>query len=223
MPTLSIRMLALTLPIAMAAAGQPPPDETRTWVPGEAIVRFSPDSGAAAAVGQALEGRLHEEPALVAAVEALSERLDLALRAKQLTSGSEVVLEIDREKLEARLLDRVREDARVEEALVAGTTDESPFADPRIEIRVRFPAASEAARTVAAARAEEDDTSCDLDVLGRSLTGGLELPFGFRASGETEMVLRVGLRELTEILLDRLRAEPEVQSAEPNRLLGIGT
>jgi hypothetical protein len=206
-------------PGAQGAQTDAPGPEGQDWMPGEAIVRFAPASATGAAVRRALSGKLERDPGLTAALQALSERLHLPVRAQGLGAHGEVVVEVERPALEAKILASLRSDPRVEEVAGVDTSGESPFRDPWIEVRARLSAATEAGRTVAAAWAATDKSSPDLQALARSLTPGVDLPLRVEATGESELTLRAGLRELTDELLLRLRRDPEVESAEPNRVL----
>jgi hypothetical protein len=196
----SVTLLAggLMLAASMARCEEERPPS----VPGELIVKFRDSSPG----GEAMAGASSPaDEAVERYLAAASREIGIPLAAESLTSGGELLLEIDQGELIARLLAKLGTDERVaaaEEIPVARETLEVP---PR-RVRVRF----------ASGRMK----SAEIETFAREL--GRELGFGLvsRKAGRSETVLSVDLAALTEELLSRLEEHPDVEYVQRNAVLG---
>lgn len=211
-------LLAFTAAVALATAGpceEPGRAAEERFVAGELIVGFAPDSPierALAGSGGALEGNA----ALAEGLAALSREVGVPLAARQLTSGGELLLAVDRDALVEECLRRLRANPNVERAerLPQPATI---LPSPREELRVVLRPGSEAARLAAAAR-EAGEQPPALAALASLLLPDHPAHPTARLGVETEVVLTLDLEALTLDLATRLEARPDVRSVELNRL-----
>lgn len=82
--------------------------------PAELIVKFVSGSEASQAAANAMQTGVTENQPLQDVVDNLSTQMGIPLLVRQITSGQEVVLSIDTEKLIPELMERLRQRADVE-------------------------------------------------------------------------------------------------------------
>ncbi len=213
-------LLGIGLALAAALArGQPPPQENPPFVPGQVIVKLTADGAGGQALAQADRDHLETDTGLAQYLATLSRELTVPLRIERLTSGGELVLAIDLEKLRDELLARLRSDPQVENARDRKITPETGLVELGVEALVQLKTGSEAAATVQAAHAQGLKTSPQCQALARDLVAIQDYQPEIRISGSSEIVLGIDLRDLTKDLVKRLRERPEVEHAQLNILL----
>lgn len=215
-------LVALAAVAAVAAAGPcgaPGRAAEEPFVVGELIVGFEPASPIGRASAEA-GGGLKGNRALDQGLAELSREVGVPLLARQLTSGGELLLVLDREALVAEWLGRLRRNPNVEgaERLAHG---ETILPLPREEVRVGLRPGSEAARLATAAHRGGAQPP-DLGALESLLSPHPLAPTAVRLAGESEVVLSLDLEALTLSLVRRLERSPDVGSVELNRLADPG-
>lgn len=185
-------------------------------VPGDVIVKFREASEAGALVARAM--RAGSEPGPAAAIaERLSAELGIALAAVRVTSGRELVLSIDRERIFVALEQSARRDAAVRHVMRVSPPD-TVLASPQLTIVVDFQPGSEPAGLLR--RAGEKRVSADeLQALVARLARGVKpLPTGTpKESGR--LALTVDVVALTRDLVGRLKLRADVDYAQPSYVL----
>jgi hypothetical protein len=206
-PWISLVLLSALAASPPACAQTPAPVQDAaqslpaTIVPGELVVRF--------AKGSALAERVAASPApagdeaLAAEIARSLGSLGVPLAARSVTSGGELVLTIERERLREMLVERLT--ARAEIAAAE--------AEPERK-RVR-PASSFAVRVVELAKGTEAGA---LERATAEIAGETGWPLALAPGAETPRVV-LDLSRLTLALLERLRARPDVEYAQPNQAL----
>jgi len=177
-------------------------------VPGEAIVHFKAGGAAGQLVTRATGGDADATGRLDAFLTSLSSELALPVKRKRIGSGGDVVLALDLPELASRLLTHVRADPRVTRAM---------FLEDGSEVGVELKAGSAEAREVE--RRPPGKPSRVLSELAESLARAFGFPVTGRVSEKRQLVLAVDARALTLRLVERLRAHPDVEYAETNRVL----
>jgi hypothetical protein len=183
------------LAIGSAGANGPVPRAVGT---GDLIVRFTEGSVADKLVERALPAA-DPVPLVAPLAERLGRSLDADLLALGLTSGRELVLAIDRQRLAARMLARLRADSAVRSAEVPpGQAQRLPASTLAFKVQL--------AGNGSAAQA-----------LGSRL--GAAGPLRIAQAQGTDLTLEYDVAAWAEQLVQRLQREPEVRYAQLNRVL----
>lgn len=189
--TRAFRRVALVPIMAATVSAQSP-----RFVPGQVVARFVPGSEASALVVR-VAGR---QPLDLAGLSPLADRLGqgagVPLKASGLGGGHYCTFSLDLRELGDRLARRLRERQRVERVDIPPDT-------VSITLVVWFSPGSEESRMPPAR-------------LVPSLERELGVPLTGEASGQGSMVLRVNLDALTLSLVERVKALPDIESAQPN-------
>jgi hypothetical protein len=160
------------------------------------LAKFVPGSEASVLVVRAAE----QQPVDLTALEPLADQLGqgagVPLKPSALGSGHFCTFSLDLRELGDRLARRLRERQRVERVEMAPDT-------ATITLTVAFSPGSEESRMRPAR-------------LVSSLERELGVPLTGEASGRGRVVLHVNLEALTLSLVERVKALPDVQSAQPN-------
>jgi hypothetical protein len=175
---------------------------------GQVIVKFTAQSEAGQALARidlATIGAPAGDARLSEIARALGERIGVPLRLENLTSGRELLLAIDREKLAAAVAERLRRRADVQGVEVA---DPTGSAGPRLA--VAFAPGSALAKTVAS------EARVALELPPGKIGGPLEVEAAVQSSDRDRAVLALDLDALLSGLLARLEADPEVQYVQRN-------
>ncbi len=211
-------LLAFAAALALSASGpcdEPGRAAEERFVAGELIVGFAPGS----AIERALAGsggRIEGNAALADGLAALAREIGVPLVARQLTSGGELLLAVDRDALVEECLRRLRANPNVERAERVAQP-QTILPSPREELRVVLRPGSEAARLAAAAH-EGGEPPHALAALASLLLPDHPAHPTARLAGEIEVVLTLDLEALTLDLAARLEERPDVRSVELNRL-----
>lgn len=199
--------------LALAAVADGP----ARFVAGDLIVRFTVTSAAGALVTRAVHGDPAAQAQLPALAARLSAELGTALVAVRVTSGSELLLAIDREALLADLAQHVQRDPAV-----TGTRPLAPaptvLPPATIALAVEFAPASPPAQLLQRAAAGEH-RSRDIDALAARLTAGFDPSPSGQASESGRLVLSLDIVALTLDTIERLQRRTDVEYAQPSQLL----
>jgi len=200
-PILLLAALAATSPAPAQTATPAPETLPAAIVPGELVVRFAKGTPLAERVARSAAPAADE--ALAAELARSLAPLGVPLAARQVTSGGELVLTIERERLREML-----------EARLTACTEIVATA-PEPERKLVRPASTFAVRVVelapgADAAALERATAAVAQETGWPLAVATD-------AGVSRVVL--DLRQLTLTLLERLRARSDVEYAQPNQAL----
>ncbi len=197
--------------------GAPPPEPPAArFMAGELIVKFGDSTPAAEVLGGTARGNPAEDPRLTAYVDGLGETLSLPLTVRQVTSGAEILLEVDVPALVEAALGSIREQQGVADARAVPTPAGGAL-QPSAACTVRFAAGSDGAVATAAAVADGKSTSEGLDALVGELSRELALPLLYRVAGD-RLEITIDLPAVTESLAERLQEMPEVEYVELNQL-----
>jgi hypothetical protein len=186
-------------------------------VAGDLIVKFSDRSDA----GQAVVRAMGADQALadVAPVATrLSAELGVPLVAARVTSGRELVLSVDRAKLERTLTQRLGRDPAVR-----GVTRVAPpkavLPAAQITVAVELAPNSEARRHVQEATQAGRQTTAEIDALVAKMAAGVEPRPTGRVTERGELVLAIDVAALTRELVERLKRRPDVEYAQPSQIV----
>lgn len=199
--------------MAAAAAANGP----SSFVAGDLIVKFTEASGPGRAVARAM--RAEQLPDEITAIATrLSAELGVALAAARVTSGRELVLSIDRERLARTLRQRLKRDPAV--------GDVTPLEPPKtvrpaaqLAFVVDLAADSEARRQVEqAVRAGRRTTPEVNSLVARLTANAYPKPTG-HVSARGELILTVDVAALTRELIERLKRRPDVEYAQLSHIV----
>ena len=166
------------------------------FVPGQVLARFVPGSDASALVVRVAERQPLDLTGLTGLADRLGEGAGVPLKPTGLGSGHFCTFSLDTRELGDRLARRLRERQRVERVEVSPDT-------ATITLTVAFSPGSEESRMRPAR-------------LVASLERELGVPLAGEASGQGRIVLHVNLEALTLTLVERVKALPDIESAQPN-------
>lgn len=187
----------------------------RPFALGEAIVLFKSGSEAGRLVASIPAGSDRPGAGLTGSIGNLSRELGTPVRLKQLLSGGNVLLEVDRVELCARIAERLgaRSGVKHTQALA-----QSPGSPRTVGVRVEFDEHSPEAATVESTAGAGRETDPALQALADALAAGTGLSFRPAAAPARQLLLVVDLEALTLDLVARLRKLDSVESAQPNYL-----
>jgi hypothetical protein len=208
---LSVLAPGLFATVEAAADGQ------ARFVPGDVIVRFTDASDFGARVARAMRA-----PSLPAEIEAaaarLSTELGVPLIAVRVTSGRELVLSVERDRLMQALARRVERDADVK--AVARVEEPRTVLPPaRIALAVELRGDSEAGRAVRAAARASRATTPEVEALVAKLTGDLEPRPSAHISDRGQLILTIDVAALTRNLVERLERRADVEYAQVSHVV----
>jgi hypothetical protein len=205
---LAVASLALA---CTPANGQPP------FVAGDLIVKFRDGDEAGQVVARAM--RADQPLPEVAPVAArLSAELGLPLVATRVTSGRELVLGIDRDRLAQALRERLARDPAVR-----GVT---PIAAPKtvlpaaqVALAVELAPNTEAERQVREAARAGHQSGPGIDALVARMAGGADPRPAGRVTERGELVVAIDVAALTRELVERLKRRPDVEYAQVSQIV----
>lgn len=194
-------------------------------VAGEVIVKFKDSSKAGKMVQDALRAGAQPDPALTAYLAKLSEEIRIPFRAKQLTSGGEVVLSVQQQELTSRLREKLKQNHHVAEAEELDEKEKTGPQGVGNQVRVTFRPGSREARALEKTPGDAKSLGADLRKFVDGLEKQLEFAVLTRVSEKQEFMLAVNVNAVTSNLVERLKKRDDVQYAQPNFLLqkiGVG-
>lgn len=186
-------------------------------LPGEVIVKFRADSQAGRLVTQAFREQDYDARRLESAAGDLAADCGLPLRAKRLTSGAELLVELDAVSLLERLRISVSMRPDVESVSLQRLTAISPL-KPSVALVVRFTADSGSMALLERARSSEPAA---LAKLVSGLTGDAEIPVLGEPAADHSLSLIPNIEILIGQLLSCLERHPDVEYSQPNRMMRI--
>lgn len=211
--------LFVLVALATSSAASLQTSQTPPFVPGEVIVKFSEGSKAGAILARAAQGNWKTDACLTSYLSALSQELGIPLKAKQLTSGGELVLTIQTHELTAKLVSRIKQNPRVVRTEESKAEEKGIVAAPRSEVLVEFAKGSHEADVISRVRAQSLDASSSL----QELAGEMERDLGFkletRVTKNNQLALVIKVDSLTLELVARLNKHADVEYAQPNFVL----
>jgi hypothetical protein len=204
--------LLLASCVGLAAANGP-----ASFVPGDLIVKFSDRSDA----GQAVVRAMGADQALaeVAPVATrLSAELGVPLVAARVTSGRELVLSVDRAKLERTLTQRLGRDPAVR-SVTPVPPPKTVLPAAQITVAVELAPNSEAQRRVQQAAQAGRQTTAEIDALVAKMATGIDPRPTGRVTERGELVLAIDVAALTRDLVERVKRRPDVEYAQPSQIV----
>lgn len=209
-------MFGVTIVALLTALGtSPAPQEN--FVPGEIMVRFISGSEAdkmVTSVGQESPLRLGE---LAPVAEQMEGKTGVPLTVAQLTSGRWVVLKVDVERVNRRLVERLRGHRNVARAeLTEGEKGFIGYSPPK-KVAVKFEPGSAEAKTVSEKLKNQGDSN--FTTLVSQLEATTESPLICEATQKEELLAQVDLRAVTLTLQERLNALPSVEATQLNYVM----
>ncbi|MFQ5846364.1 MAG: hypothetical protein ACE5IQ_01680 [Candidatus Methylomirabilales bacterium] len=202
--------------LLLGAAPVPSP----RFVPGEALIKFAPGTEGSAAVARASQVYPPDLGALAPVVTRVAGKTGIPMKAKQVTGGNWVLLSVDGEKLTARLARRLRTRDNVARVRVNPDRPKAPVGVslPKPLVITYVPGSPE---SEAAAQGRADPGDVRFARLVRGLERDLGLPLTGEVTGEAGVLLHIDLKALTPILVERLKALVDVDSAQLNYIVSI--
>jgi hypothetical protein len=188
-----------------------------TFVAGDLIVKFTDASDAGQAVVRAM--RSAQVPADVVAVATrLSDELGVPFVAARVTSGRELVLSVDRDRLTHTLMQRVRRDPAVR-GITPVTAPKTILPAAQLAFVVELRPDSEAQRQVRQATQAGRRTTPEVDKLVARLVADLYPQPTGHVNERGQLVLMVDIAELTRELVERLKRRPDVEYAQLSQVV----
>lgn len=187
------------------------------FIPGEVLVKFVPGSEGSRAVSQTSPSHLG---ALGPVVNSLQTKTGIPLKAKQVTGGKWVVLSIDSDRLTDQVVSQLRRRERVTVVEVSPEKPDAPvgFSLPKKLVITFAPGSPESEAVAQAITDAGDDRFAQLI---RDLERDFDLPLKGDATGDAKALVQIDLKTLTPILVERLKALCDIDSAQPNYILTI--
>ena len=207
-------LLALSWGVAIRAAEANGPP---AFVPGELIVKFKSTSRAGEAVARAT-GAEPVPDEVTALARRLSASLGVPLGAVRITSGRELLLKVDRERLTEAFVQRVGRDPSVRGVAPAGA-GKTTLPSGQLEFVVDLVPGSEARRRLQQAIRAGGESAPGIRELGTRLAAGAYPIPTARIDDRGRLVLALDIAALTHELVERLNRRPDVEYAQLNRIL----
>jgi hypothetical protein len=207
----------ILLPILLiggAMSSSPP------FVPGEVLLRFVSGSAASSAVEAALQVTPPDLQALAPIVKTLQGAAHIPLKAIRVASGNWVVLNVEPGPLADQAARDLRKRKNIESVEVVVLEPLQQGLMPKREgLRVLFTSRSPESEIVSkkTSGVENKHVARLASELGKTV--GLPLK-GYIGDGD-RLLLEIDLMALTPILVERLKALPDVEFAQPNYKVGF--
>lgn len=194
-----------------------PANGQSSFVAGDLIVKFFDGNDAGQAVARAM--RADQPLADVAPIAMrLSAELGVPLVATRVTSGRELVLSVDRDRLGQTLRQRLARDPAVRSVTpVAAPKTVLPGA--QIALAVELAPNTEAERQVRETARAGQQTAPDIDALVARMAGGVDPRPSGRVNERGQLVVAVDVAALTRDLVARLKRRPDVEYAQPSQIV----
>ena len=188
------------------------------FVAGDLIVKFTAASESGTLVTRAMQGGLTADRQLAALAARLSRELGVAVAAVRVTSGNELVLSVDRNRLAQSLRQVVTRDPAVRAATrIDPPKTVLPAAELALALDLRRD--SEAGRLVRRTARAGQQTSTEIEALVKKLcAGAVPQPSG-RVGNRGQLVLTIDIAALTLDLIERLKRRPDVEYAQPSQIV----
>lgn len=190
------------------------------FVPGEVLVHFV--SGSAG--NNALEKAIHVTPpdlqALASVVEELQAAIHIPLKASRVAGGNWVVLNVEPGPLADRAAGilRVRKNIESVEVVTLEPPPQGLAPGPK-GLRIRF--TSRSPESIIVSKKMSGAEKKRFTRLVSELSEALDLPLKGYVRERDRLLLEIDLMALTPILVERLKALPDVEFAQPNYRAGF--
>jgi hypothetical protein len=213
----SISRAALSLFLVSGLMAAAEANGPSTFVAGDIIVKFTDASDAGRVVERAM--RADKVPADVTAFAArLSNELGVALAAARVTSGRELVLSVDRDRLAQSLMQQVRRDPAVR-GIAPVVAPKSILPAAQLAFVVELKADSEAQQQVRQAAQTGRRTTPEVGKLVDRLAADLYPRPAGHVNERGELALTVDIAALTRELVERLKRRPDVEYAQLSQVV----
>ena len=188
------------------------------FVPGEILVRFAPASEGAEAVARTVRVSPLDLKALDSVIDNLETAANVPMSVKQLSSGDWVVLAVDSDRLTERAAHQLRERRTVAGVQVSPYEPEAsaPGTFPK-KLIISFVPGTQEAEAISQKLAQTDETA--FAQLTADLIKELDLPLTAKATDAATIQVQIDLKALTMTLVERLKALPDIEAAQPNFIL----
>jgi hypothetical protein len=189
-----------------------------SFVAGDLIVKFTAASEPGTLVARAMQGGQDADRQLAALAARLSQELGVALAAVRVTSGNELVLSVDRERVMQSLRQVVTRDPQVRKA----TRIDSPktvLPAAQIALALDLRRDSDAGKLVRQTAQAKRKTTKEVEALVAKLCVGTDpQPSGY-VGNRGQLVLTIDIAALTLDLIERLKRRPDVEYAQPSQIV----
>ena len=185
------------------------------FIASDVIVKFRSDSEAADIVAQAVRGKLEEDPRLKAYIRELGTTLSTPISTRQITSGGEVILRLDIQKLINQFVVSIQENEEVARVDVVGQS--SPTNVP--SLRIYFESGGAGARIINDAR--QSGLRNGIDELVAKFHQEHDLMLSYEVGSEHDLLVEIDPWQVTEALATRLNELNEVEYSELNQLMNF--
>lgn len=211
-----ITLNCILLPILLLGGVMPAPQ-----IPGEILIRFVVGSAGAAAAGEASRMSPPDISQLASAVEALHAQTRVPLQAVRWAGGNDVLVRVDAARLSEQTAARLRAGANV--ARVEVLPDPAPG---HVLAGVRTPGfltAFEAGSPQAGCISKPGGGAFEQDRCNPAieLSEHVGVPLKGRVHENGRLLIEIDMAALTRVLVERLKTLPDIESAQPNFIMGI--
>jgi hypothetical protein len=209
------RVNASFCPVLLAMILGTSPAPRAQFVPGDMIAKFAPGTDASMAVARATQVSPPDLGALAPAINCLQAKTGIPLKATQVTGGNWVVLSVDNDRLTDQVVTQLRTRNNVAKVEASPEKPEQHMGVllPK-KLVIKFLPGSEEAETVAKNLA--DATDVGFAQLISKLERDLDVPLEAEVIEETKVLVQIDLKALTPILVERLKALCDIESAQLN-------
>lgn len=192
------------------------------YIPGEVLVRFAAGSAGAAAVAAALGAAPPDFALLNPAVESLHARTQIPLKAIRPAGGNDILVQVDAERLAERTAARLRTGENVDRVSLMPTPAPGPILGGVrtqgfvVAFKEGSPQAACISKTGGESRAPD---RCNP---AAELSQQLAIPLRGEVHDGQRLRVEIDMPALTRVLVERLNALGDIESAQPNYIMGIG-
>ncbi len=202
---------------SMVLFGSPSTPQS-SFVPGEVLIKFVPDSDGSQAVVKASQSVPLQLEELTVVTDRLGEETDVPVKATQVSSGDWVLLKIDTDKLNDRILERLRKREYIQDAQISQEEQKKyiGFTPPK-RIVVEFSSGSSESQSFAQ-EVEQGAKVPSADLLTKLATD-CSTPLKGEVNPKEGLLVEADLKAITPTLADRLKALPEVEAVQLNYVM----
>ena len=212
--------IGLAVGCLLIFSGQVDLEASAEFIPGEILLRFATETEDLEVVKTARQAAPVDLKLLAPVLFRLSQLTGVPLKVSSIGGGLWMLLSVDHPRLEEQIgavLAQREEVEKVDKS--GGPPTGSVGSRPSPRWRITFATntfGSEAVRR----KLDEGSAQC-FDVLLEKLSKDLKLPVRASVEKERTVEFRLDLNQLTLQLIERLKALPEVESAQPNYILTL--
>jgi hypothetical protein len=189
-----------------------------SFVAGDLIVKFTAASESGTLVTRAMQGDSTADQQLAALAARLSQELGVAVATVRVTSGNELVLSVDRDRVIQSLRQVVTRDPAVRKATrVDPPKTVLPAAQIVLALDLRRD--SDAGKLVRQTAQAKRKTTKEVEALVTKLCVGADPQPSGHVSNRGQLVLTIDIAALTLDLVERLKRRPDVEYAQPSLIV----